>query len=60
MRGGKNGFGWGGREEGKWGYVKPPTRKLVKMRNYIFPVAFRLEALRALTTFLGAADSLTM
>ena len=46
MRGwGKNGFGWGGREEGKWGYVKPPTRKIGKVQNYIFPVAFLLEAL---------------
>jgi len=47
-------------KRGNGDMLNRPPEKLVKMRNYILPVAFRLEALRALTTFLGAADSLTM
>jgi len=47
-------------KRGNGDMLNRPPEKLVKIRNYIFPEAFRLEALRALTTFLGAADSLTM
>jgi hypothetical protein len=47
-------------KRGNGDMLNRPPEKLLKIQNYIFPVAFRLEALRALTTFLGAVDSLTM
>ena len=47
-------------KRGNGDMLNRPPENLIKMRNYIFPVAFLLEALRALMTFLGAAVSLTM
>jgi len=51
---GKNGFGWGGREEGKWGYVKPPTRKIGKNANLNFPSSLPFGSLKGINDFFGS------